>query len=403
MNRVLIAILLLFCADDLFAQEEGRVIIDGTEYDYRYTPIDQSNTTASGGGSGLSFLAPIPVGQDGYISYMIAPAYTVETNLLLGAAVSYSKYNSARLVAGVSQQKLCDVSLFGSVSISGYYAVGLEGWNTLDKRQRQRLHYGANVGSEPSRIWGIDYASALGSTYHKYTEKEYSAWLQYLFALRDFTIGAYVDYRYVGVANLDDGAAEILRYEQRRVSTAGIGISLAYDSRQEPIYEHGRYSGGVRGVYAMIEAVYRPELLSNIDRDILHLRATFDYYQPLWRGGLLALDIYGETVSSAMPWLLSPKLGGDSRMRGYYAGRLRGDYLASAQVELRQHIWNGLGVVAWGGAGMALYSEDSFSWQRVLPTYGAGLRYSYAPLTIRFDVAFGCDGPAFILGLNEAF
>ena len=403
MNRVLTAVLLLLCAGDIFAQERESVVIDGTEYDYRYTPIDQSNTTSSGGCSGLSFLAPIPVGRDGYISYMIAPAYTAETSLLLGASVGYSKYRSVESQAGGAGQKICDISLLGSVSISGYYAVGVEGVNLLGKGGSQRLLYGINVGSEPSRIWGVEYASACGSTYHKYTEKEYSAWLKYLFSVKGFTVGAYADYRYVEVVNLDDGAAEILRSEQHRVSTAGIGVSLAYDSRKQPAYERGRYSGGVRGVYAMIEALYRPELLSNIDRDILQLRAVVDYYQPLWRGGLMALDIYGETSTPGTPWLLSPKMGSDSRMRGYYSGRFRGDYLASAQVELRQHIWNGIGVVAWGGAGVILSQGDNINWQSVLPTYGAGLRYSYEQLTIRFDVAFGCDGPAFILGLSEAF
>lgn len=395
MRGAIVTILLLFCVGITTAQERGSVVIDGHAYDYSYTPIDQSYNPMGDGGSGRSFLSPIPVGQDGYLSFLVIPAYTLETNFMLGAAATYTKY--------VAEQRVCDVSLSASGSISGHYSVAVAGQNYLTAGRNHRLTYGADILSTPSRIWGLDYSSALASAYQKYTKKEYSAWLRYTLALGRFVAGAYVDYRYVAAANLDDAAWHIFANQQLCVSTAGVGLSLAYDSRKSPAYTRGRYSGGVRGIYAMIESVYRPNALSNIAEDVVNLRALFDYYQPLWQGGMLALDIYGEACSAQTPWLLMPQLGGDSRMRGYYAGRFRGNRLVSAQLELRQHIWNGIGAVAWGGAGMALSSDETFHWRRVLPTYGAGLRYSYEQLTLRLDVAFGRGSNAIILGLNEAF
>lgn len=399
MRKALVVTLFSLCASVVCAQEERSMIIGGDTLSYRYTPIDQSDTSIRDGGSGRSFLEPIPVGDNGYLSYMVAPLYSTETNFGLAAALNYSKFgaNEASLSAADAVKK-SDITLSVYGSISGCYAFDIEGSCRLDKRGIQHLGYGGNIGSEPSRIWGVDYLSALHGVRRNYTEKEYSAWLRYALTFGKFSIGAYADYRYLGALKLDDGAAQIFYDERLRVSTAGIGLFAECDLRSA-----SGNDGVMRGVYAMVSGVYRPEALSNIEGDVVQLRAQFDYYQPLWRGAMVALDIYGETTSANTPWLLQSQMGSDSRMRGYYAGRFRGDRLAAAQVELRQHIWRGIGVVAWGGAGMVYNKGEKFDWSRTLPTYGAGLRYRYEQLTIRFDVAFGRCGCAFILGLNEAF
>lgn len=399
MRKALIVTLFSLCANIVCAQEKHSLIIGGDTLSYRYIPIDQSNTSSADGGSGRSFLEPIPVGRDGYISFMVAPLYSVETNFGLGAAVSYSRYRADEGVVKVDDlHKMVDAVVRASGSISGCYSVGVEVAHSLDSRGVQHLGYGFNIGSEPSRIWGIDYQSALVGERRNYTEKGYSAWLRYAVKLGDFNVGAYADYRYIEALKFDDVAAQILQDERLRLSTASVAIFAEYDLRTE-----AGNDGVMRGVYAMIEGAYSPDALNNIDGNIVQLRAQFDYYQPLWHGAMAAFDIYGETTSANTPWLLQPQLGSDSRMRGYYAGRFRGDCLATAQVELRQHIWRGIGVVAWGGAGMVYNKGERFDWSRALPTYGAGLRYRYDRLAIRFDVAFGRCGHTFILGLNEAF
>ncbi len=399
MRKALVVTLFSLCASVVCAQEERSMIIGGDTLSYRYTPIDQSNTSIRDGGSGRSFLEPIPIGDNGYLSYMVAPLYSTETNFGLAAALNYSKFgaNEASLSAADAVKK-SDITLSVYGSISGCYAFDIEGSCRLDKRGIQHLGYGGNIGSEPSRIWGVDYLSALNGERRNYTEKECSAWLRYALVFGDFSVGAHADYRYLRALNLDEGAVQILHDQRLRISTAGVAIFAEFDMRTR-----GGNDGVMRGIYAMIEGSCRPKVLGNIGADILQFRATFDYYQSLWRGAMAALDIYGETTSSNTPWLLLPQMGGDSRMRGYYVGRFRGDNLVSAQVELRQHIWRGIGVVAWGGAGVVYNRGERFAWSRVLPTYGAGLRYRYEQLTIRFDVAFGRCGHTFILGLNEAF
>lgn len=405
MRRSLIICLLALCTNSLSAQYDNSLIIGSDTLTYRYTPIDQSNTSTRGGGSGRSIFEPIPVGEDGNLSFMVAPAYSAETNLRLAAAVKYWQYaKEERLVEEYMRRRVCDISLMGSASISGFYNVAIEGTHpSLGRSGRHTISYGAEVCSEPSRIWGIGYDAALTNDHHNYTEKEYSAWLRYDILVGPVTLGLYADYRYVNAVKLDDGAAAILQNEQLALSTSAIGARVIYASHPQAQYST-LYEGGTRrGIYAMAEAFYRPNFLSNIAEGLWSVRAIFDYYQPLWRGALLALDLSGETHSANTPWLLSAQLGSDSRMRGYYAGRFRGNTLISAQLELRQRIWRGLGIVAWGGAGEAFSANDPFEWRKVLPSYGAGLRYSYYNLTVRFDAAFGREGAAFILGINEAF
>ena len=90
-------------------------------------------------------------------------------------------------------------------------------------------------------------------------------------------------------------------------------------------------------------------------------------------------------------------------MRGYYLGRFRGNTLISSQLELRQHIWRGIGITAWSGAGTAFSPNDSFASRKILPTYGGGLRYYHKLFMVRADVGFGRNSYNIILSINEAF
>ena len=365
--------------------------IDSIEY--KYTPIDQGSVPQHQS-SGRSSFGGIHVGENSHLSFMLAPAYTTETSLMVGAVVNFANYRpkeKCELPYGMA--KNFDISLTASGSISGYYDVSVNGSSDLDGQMRNRLFYGLDVKSAPSRIWGTTYDTALRNSYSNYTEKLCSAWLGYTHKFtRNLLLGIMADYRLAQSRNMDDGVAALLD-NQRRISTAGFSANLVY----EAMYIAGN------SMRAEVEAEYRPQLLGNLQNDIWCFTALFDYYQPLWRGATLALDLYGEYRPLSTPWLLQGQLGGSSRMRGYYLGRYRGNNLLATQLEYRQHIWNGLGIAAWGGAGVAFSSEDRFAWRKVLPTYGIGLRYRIGGFTTRLDFAFGRDSFNVILGLGEAF
>lgn len=95
----------------------------------------------------------------------------------------------------------------------------------------------------------------------------------------------------------------------------------------------------------------------------------------VWKGGLIATDLYAEFNSEGTPWPMLARMGGSQRMRGYYQGRYTDNDMITFQVELRQRIWRRIGCTVWGGAGNVFESLDRFDWSETLPNYGVGLRW----------------------------
>jgi hemolysin activation/secretion protein len=102
-------------------------------------------------------------------------------------------------------------------------------------------------------------------------------------------------------------------------------------------------------------------------------------------------------------------MGGESLMRGYYLGRYRDQNLVAAQLEYRilpfsfSKKW---GASAFIATGQVYGSSTSFSWDAMLPTAGAGLRYLIFPekdIYTRIDLAFTREGSGVYFFIGEAF
>ena len=393
MRRWLVATALLLSCSTLSAQSTEEAVIGADTVTYAYTPIDQSGHEDSRGDSGRSLLSA-RAGDNSSLDFTIAPIYSSTTNF--GVALNCQLSYGVPKISGRYGSKPSSLSLYASGSINGYYRLMLNGINRLNN-SRDILSYGAEAGSLPTRLWGLSYDDSMLGNYHSYTEKTLSAWFRYSRLIAPNThLGIMADIINAEGTNLSDGALQTIGTTTTSVTTAGIGLQLDFDNyhnRIDPPY----------GFRVGASATYRPRLLSNIGYDTWQATVLFDYYQSLWRGGLLALDIYGRTQSKHTPWLLLAESDGDSRMRGYYPGRFRGNTLISAQLELRQHIWNGIGAVAWAGAGNIFSDDDPFSWRKTLPTYGVGLRYRLGSASFRVDFGFGRDSFNAIVGINESF
>ena len=91
-------------------------------------------------------------------------------------------------------------------------------------------------------------------------------------------------------------------------------------------------------------------------------------------------------------------------MRGYYFGRYTDRKMATAQVELRQHIYGPFGCVIWGGAGSVFDSHKNIDLSKTLPNYGLGLRIALSKTSkFRIDYGFGRHSNGVVIGMNEAF
>lgn len=99
-------------------------------------------------------------------------------------------------------------------------------------------------------------------------------------------------------------------------------------------------------------------------------------------------------------------LGGESIMRGYYAGRYRDQNGAQLQTELRQHLIGRLGFAVFAATGQVWPSFDNINIKSSLWSGGGGLRFNLSkqePLNLRVDMAFGQNTTGFYITLGEAF
>lgn len=288
-----------------------------------------------------------------------------------------------------------DVSLFVNASITGYYAVGLSG-NTLFDRGDQRVVYTLMFSSAPTSFWGIGYDAGRYNPESTYSEKRYTVEASYLHrVVSKLYVGGVFSFDYVRGLKFTQPA--YLNGEKERYTATGIGAVVEFDSRD---FIPNPY----RGVYVSLKGQLFPKGLGNCGKTLWRTTFTADYYQRLWKGGILATDLYAIFNSEGTPWPMLARLGGSQRMRGYYQGRYTDNNMITFQVELRQRIWRRIGCTVWGGAGNVFPSLNRFDWSHTLPNYGVGLRWEFKKqVNVRMDYGLGKDTSGFLLSINEAF
>lgn len=293
-----------------------------------------------------------------------------------------------------------NVSLYGNVSLTGFYAVGVNG-NTFFPH-RGRMNYEVQFSSQPTDFWGIGYDMGRDNANKiSYSRKKILVSAQYLYpVLKNTYVGASVDFNFTrGLFGFTD-SAEQFRYigDERQTYTAtGLGLMVQYDSRDY-------ITGPSRGLYLSAHGRVFPKGIGNCDNTLWSAVIQADYYHSLWRDAIVAVDLYGELHNRSTPWTLLSRLGGSYRMRGYYEGRYMDNNLITATVEIRQRIWRRIGCVVWGGAGNVFGSFGTFDWGHTLPNYGLGLRWELKHrVNVRIDYGFGRKTSGLVLNINEAF
>ena len=329
------------------------------------------------------------------ISATAGIGYTQETGLAV-AAVATGLFRTDPHDTLAPQS---DIRLAASVSVTGFYRMDTGG-NLLWRRGRHRLTWNVDIGSLPVRFWGLGYEAADANPYTRYTHKSQNASVEYSARIAGpFSAGVSLDLRHAAATGLDDTGQRYLaaQSQPRNAISTGIGITARFDTRDDR-------TSATRGVYLALLTEMRPRALGNCGTTLWHITATADWYHPLWRDAVVALDLYADLWSSATPWLFWPSLGGASRLRGYYAGRYTDRKMVTAQVELRQHIYGPIGVCLWGGAANVCSSHKLFDWSEILPNGGLGVRLALGQKTaLRIDYGFGRRSNGLVINVNEAF
>ena len=326
------------------------------------------------------------------MSFLIIPSYSQEAGIGLGGAAT----GLYRLDKADSLMQPSDFSAGGSITVNGFYSLALKG-NTNFPGDRHRLSYKSSFLRRNLDFWGIDYAGCSSNDISRYTREQWKIDIDYSYKiLPEIHIGASLSANYTAATRIAD--PEYLQGQATAYYMTGAGLSVQYDTRDLIVNPQ-------KGCYFLVKGMLYPEFLSDAERTAYSVTIVFDTYQPVWRGGLLAFDLYGKFNSKDIPWPLREELGSDkSRMRGYYGGRYIDCCNASAQIELRQHILGRLGCVAWGGAGTVFPSLKCFSAREILPNFGLGIRFEFKHrMNIRLDYGFGKNASGLVVQFTEAF
>ena len=393
------------------AQNDSILVTGKDTVAYRYTPIENTATKKQSGDGWRKFVRYIAESN-------VDSSFERKVDMTFVPAIYYSPSTSAGLaVMAAGLYRLdkknrnipaSDFSVYATASLTGFYRVGVKG-NNIFKDDNQRIVYNAEFYSQPTYFWGVGYDAAMNNGAIKYLASRCIVEGKFLQKItKGLYVGAGIDYNYHfgkfgGKYTSQEALMLRLGGEGVRYNAAGISLYIEYDTRNA-------ISAPQRGVYLAVQGKVRPKGMNSVGQTLWSGRLVVDYYQRLWRGAVLALDLRGELNSKGTPWVYNASIGGTSVMRGYYAGRFNDLCAITLQAELRQSIYKGFGAVAWGGAGNVFSTFSSFDWGATLPTYGVGLRYGVKHgLNIRLDYGFGgkdSNGKLIhgaVFSFNEAF
>lgn len=286
-------------------------------------------------------------------------------------------------------------SAYATISTKGFWTVGMEG-TTFFAQDKSRLNYEMSFAYAPRNFWGMGYeAGSIDSMSVNLKQNEARVHLEYVMKLMpNFFIGPSAEWIYDKAGTME--RPELLAGQDRVVRNYGLGFTVQYDSRD-------LITNASRGVYVHLNTMFKPKFMWN-KYAFTTVDFTTSYYHTAWRDAIIAGQVCTKFNFGNPSWASMALLGGNEMMRGYYKGRFRDKHMASAQVELRQHIWRRNGVVVWGGIGNVFHDGESFK-KHWLPNYGIGYRWEFRKrMNIRLDLGFGKHGQSgVIFSMNEAF
>lgn len=341
-----------------------------------------------------------------------------------------------------------NISIYGNITTQKFAMIRFSGDN-IYRHNKRRLSYSGAFVYFPGAFYGIGYQAGQEGYVQSLTTTMGIARISYCLAVAGrLYAGVSAGFNYTKATYADSGMADYLeqirdgaapnpggmtgelydlwqegRYDPQRqdpfsnfVAQSGenpnacngnAGIFLQYDTRDVTF-------NASRGIFVKAEAQWYPRFLGNTHRDFGRFTLTFDAYRRLWKGAVLAYDLYADCTAGTPSWHMYAKMGGMERMRGYYEGRYRDKRLVETQLELRQRIYRRHGVVGWYGLGQ-VWGTDKFRWNNTVYSFGFGYRFEFKKgMNIRLDYGWGVHGnhnlpwdrkrsSAFLFTASEAF
>lgn len=291
-------------------------------------------------------------------------------------------YSYFSVMAGISTNLSISAGADG-IWYSPYVDTSVEGF---------QIRYECDFHYTPRRFYGIGYEAGTAGLYGQFRETSFRLRADPLFRIaRNLYLGPTAGFEFIKLNEF-----RIYRTEDyvERYSSFSFGAHLEFDSRDSRLHTH-------KGLLLKLEQTVSPAF--NYDTGLKTI-VTADIFHPLWKGAVLAFDIYGHLNNQSSYWMTWEQVGDETRMRGYYTGRYRDRNFLSIQAELRQNFTDVHGAVIWAGGGNIFPGFSEFDISKTLPTLGAGYRLSLSGMILRFDFGFGLAGQwGITAGVGHAF
>ncbi|MCF0244147.1 MAG: BamA/TamA family outer membrane protein [Bacteroidaceae bacterium] len=367
-----------------------------------------------------------------------APSYSNTTSLMLTVCgIAEYRWNRADSLIQTS-----NASIYANASFNGILTLGIGGKNFI-KQDAMRLNYDLFVQKTRGRTWGIGYERDgqfdENETNFKRIQLKFEPEMLFRVA-NNFYIGPTINMEWNKIYDLDrinpewikeaeaqfpeikklemlspEGNPQNLHYFDFSCAAFGFGYTLNYDTRDNVL--DAKQGINVRWsqmfylpCFVSSKMKYDEQLPSVMKKGFDYSGFfcsdfTFNWYQKLWKGAVLAFDLHGRyNYGDNVPFSMMAEVGGSSRMRGYYQGRYRDKGLLETQLELRQHIWGWSGVALWGGGANIFPSFKDMRIKNTLGNFGIGYRLHFLRrILVRADIGFTKHGVGIVFGANQAF
>jgi hypothetical protein len=324
------------------------------------------------------------------ISFIGGPYYSSDTSFGIGlVAAGLYRTNMADTITPIS-----NVSLYGQLSVTLYYQVGIEG-NHIFRNDSKRINYKAYFLGFPDKYWGVGYEQNVNNN----NETKYK---RYQARFKGDIVWNILPNFYIGPQLLADytnahGMQNTELWSQRlHVFSIGAGISLQYDTRDH-------LTNPYKGCFLRLEQMSYPKAIGN-RYAFSSTELIAKWYHAIWKGGIIATQLHALFNYGNTPWNMMGTIGGSHTMRGYYEGRYNDKCIMDATLELRQHVWRRNGLAVWAGIGEVAPKVSKFTIHHLLPNYGVGYRWQFKTrVNVRLDLGFGKDQMGIVFNVHEAF
>jgi len=293
-----------------------------------------------------------------------------------------------------------DINLVGLYTLRNQTVIVL-GSTIFFPKEKSIFRFQSSYSYYPDYFWGLGNDSPTDAK-EEYTLKQFFFNPQVIFRAYDqfylgftFELQDVNDFTYKKETSLFDLQSIEGRYGG---FTSGAGVLLTWDTR------NNSYSPG-KGTFAELNVTRFSEFLGS-DFEFTSYLVDVRKFFPLGRNRVLGAQAYTRINEGNIPIRYLAMLGGNEIMRGYYKGRFADNSMAAFQLEVRQHLFWRLGVVAFGSIGQVSNRVRDFNIGDFHAAGGGGLRirlHEKEKLNLRVDVGFGENSMGVYVMMREAF